>query len=69
MDPQESIIHELVVDVPPPPLRFNRISCPSERYMGMLIEKIKKIFFMEDKDHSDDPNTFDEMMSNTNFEK
>ena len=37
--------------------------------MGMLTEKIKEIFFMGDRGHDDDPNTFDEMMSDINFEK
>ena len=37
--------------------------------MGMLTEEVKKIFLMEDKGHSDDPNTFDEMMSNIDFKK
>ena len=33
------------------------------------MEKIEKIFFMGDKDHRDDSNTFDKMMSNIDFEK
>ena len=37
--------------------------------MGMLIEKVKKIFFMGDKDHSNDPNIFDEVMSDIDSEK
>ena len=35
----------------------------------MLMEEVKKIFLMEDRGHSDNPNTFDEMMSNIDFEK
>ena len=35
----------------------------------MLTEEVKKIFLMKDKDHGDDPNTFDEMMSDINFKK
>ena len=35
----------------------------------MLIEKVKKIFLMGDRDHGDDPNTFDEVMSDIDFEK
>ena len=35
----------------------------------MLTEEVKKIFFMKNKDHGDDLNTFDEMMSDINFEK
>ena len=46
-----------------------RVSRPSERYMDMLIEEIKKIFFMKDKDHNDDPNIFDETMSDIDSEK
>ena len=37
--------------------------------MGMLMEEVKKIFFMRDKDHDDDPNIFDEVMSDIDFEK
>ena len=69
MDPQKPIIHESVVKVPPPSHRSSRISCPPERYMGMLTKKVKKIFFMGDKDHDDDPNIFDKMMSNIDFKK
>ena len=35
----------------------------------MLMEEVKKIFLMKDKKYGDDPNTFDEMMSDINFEK
>ena len=69
MDPSEFIIHESVVDVPLPPHRSSRVFRPPERYMDMLMEKIKKIFPIEDKDHDDDPNTFNEMMSDIDFEK
>ena len=37
--------------------------------MGMFMEKVKKIFLMRDRDHGDDPNTFDEMMFDIDFEK
>ena len=37
--------------------------------MDMFMEKVKKIFFMGDRGHSDDPNTFDEVISDINFEK
>ena len=35
----------------------------------MLTEEVKKIFLKEDKDYTNDPNTFDKMMSDINFEK
>ena len=35
----------------------------------MLTEKVKKMFLMGDSDHSADPNTFDEAMSDIDFEK
>ena len=63
IDPQKPIVHELVVYVLLPPCRTSRVSQPPERYMGMLMEEVKKIFLMGDKNHDDDPNTFDEMMS------
>ena len=37
--------------------------------MDMLTEKVKKISLMGDRGHSDNPNTFDEMMSDIDFEK
>ena len=33
------------------------------------MEKVKKIFLIGDKDHSDDLSTFDEVMSDIDFEK
>ena len=35
----------------------------------MLTEKVKKIFFMRDKGHGNDPNIFDKVMSDIDFEK
>ena len=35
----------------------------------MFIEEVKKIFFMGDMGHGDDPNIFDEAMSDIDFEK
>ena len=37
--------------------------------MGMLTEDVKKIFFIGDKDHGDDLNIFDKIMSDIDFEK
>ena len=62
IDPQEPIIHELIVDIPLPPHRSSRVFRPPKRYMGMLKEEIKKIFIIGDKDHGDDLNTFDEVI-------
>ena len=69
MDPQKSIIHEPIVDVPPPPHRSSRIFHPPKRYMGIYMEKVEKIFFIGDKDYGNDLNIFDEAMSDINFEK
>ena len=69
MDPQELIIHEPIVDVLLPPHRSSRISRPPVRYMDMLTEEVKKIFFIGDKDYGDDPNTFDEVMTDIDFKK
>ena len=55
--------------VPPPPRRSSRISYPLERYLAMLKEDIKKIFFVGDKDHRDDLKTYDEAMADIDFEK
>ena len=35
----------------------------------MLTKKIKKIFVIGDKGHGDDPNIFDEVKSDIDFEK
>ena len=69
IDSQEFIIHEPVVDVPLPSRRSSRVSRSSERYMGMLMEEVKEIFLMGDRGHTDDPNTFDEVMSNIDSKK
>ena len=69
IDPQEPAIHELVVDVLLPSHGSNKVSRPPQRYIGMLTEEVKKIFFMGDRGHSDDSNTFDEAMSDIDFEK
>ena len=69
MDPREPIINELVVDVPPPSCRSSRISQPLKRYMGMLMEEVKKMFLMGDRNHRNDPNTFDEVRSDIDFKK
>ena len=37
--------------------------------MGMLEEDIEKTFLIGDMDHVDDPKTYDEVMSDFNFEK
>ena len=35
----------------------------------MLTKKVKKIFFMRNKDHGDDHNTFNKVMFDIDFEK
>ena len=37
--------------------------------MSMLMEEVKKIFLMKDKDHDNDSNTFDETISDIDFKK
>ena len=37
--------------------------------MGMLKEDVEEVFLMRDRDHGDDPSTFDEVMSDIDFEK
>ena len=69
IDPQEPIIHKPVVDIPLLPRRSSRVFRPPKRYIDMLTKKVKKIFLMGDKSHGDDPNTFDEVMSNIASEK
>ena len=49
IDPQELIIHKLVVDVPLPPRRSSRIFQPPKRYMGILTKEVKKIFLMKEE--------------------
>ena len=69
IDLQEPVIHEPVVDVPQPPRRSSRIFRPPERYIGQLMEELKKMFLMRDRGHGDDSNIFDEAMSDINSEK
>ena len=69
IDPQEPVVHEQVVDVLLPPRSSSRIFRYPERYMGMLTEEVKISFLMGDKDHGDDPNTFDKAMYNIDSEK
>ena len=69
IDPQEPIVYEPVIDIPLPPRRSSRITQPPKRYMGMLMEEVKEIFFMGDRGHGDDPNTFNEAMFDINFKK
>ena len=35
--------------------------------MSMFLKEVKKIFLIGDKDHGDDPNIFDETMSDIDF--
>ena len=69
IDPQKSIVHKPVVDIPLPPRSSRRIFRPPERYMGMLTEEVKEIFLIGDRGLSDDLNTFDEVMSDIDFKK
>ena len=69
INPQKFVVHEPVVDVLLPPHRSSRISRPPERYMSMRTEEVKRIFLMGDRGHSDDPNIFDEAISDIDFEK
>ena len=69
IDPQESIIHELIIDIPPPPHRSSRIFHPPKRFMGILTKDVEEIFLIGDKGYGDDLNTFDEIMSDIDFKK
>ena len=69
MDPQKSIIHELEVDVLPPPHRSSRISHPPKRYLGILIENLEKVFLVGDRNIRNDPKTYDEAMLDVDSEK
>ena len=55
--------------IPPPPRKSSRISHPSERYLGILIENLEKVFLMGDRDIRNDPKTYDEAMLDVDFEK
>ena len=54
---------------PIPPRRSTRISYLPERYIGMLIEDVEKMFLMDDIDHVDDPKLYDKTMSDIDFRK
>ena len=42
---------------------------PPERYLGMLIEDIKKVLLMGDRDQIVNPKIYDKVMSDINSEK
>ena len=52
-----------------PPRRSGRLSHLLERYLGIFQEKIEKVFLVGDKDHIDDPRTYDETISDIDSEK
>ena len=52
-----------------PPQRLGRFSHPFERYLGVFQEKIEEVFLVGDKDHMDDPRTYDEAISDIDSKK
>ena len=61
--------NEPVDVVPPPSRRSSRISHPPERYLDILIENLEEAFLVRDRDIKNDPKTYDEVMSDVDFEK
>ena len=53
----------------PPPRRSERVSHPPERYLGIISEKVKKIFLIDNGAHGDDPKTYNEKISDIDSEK
>ena len=65
MEPnQVKPIHSL----PLPPRRSERIFHPPERYLGTILEKVEKIFLIDNGVH-DDPKTYDKVISDIDFKK
>ncbi len=69
IDPIEPISTEPVHDVPQPPRRSSRVSHPPDRYLGILEEDTEKMFLEGDRDHTQDPKTYDEAIFDINSEK
>ena len=61
--------NELVDMIPPPPRRSSRVSCPAERYLGILTEDLEEIFLVGDRDIRNDLKTYDEVMLDIDSEK
>ena len=55
--------------VPPLPYRSSKIFYPPERYLGILIENLEKVFLMGDRDIRNDPKIYDEAMLDIDSEK
>ena len=55
--------------IPPPPRRSNRISRPTERYLGILTENLEEAFLVRDRDIRNDPKTYDEAILDVDSEK
>ena len=54
---------------PPPSRKSSRIFCPPERYLGIIIKDVEKIFLTENEIHDDDPKIYNEVISDIDFEK
>ena len=55
--------------LPPLPYRSKRIFHPPERYLGTISEDVEKIFLIGNGVHGDDPKTYNEVISDIDFEK
>ena len=69
MESEEPIQSEPTHVLPPPPCKSNRIFHPSERYLGIIPEDVKKIFHTENRIHGDNPKIYYEAISDIDSEK
>ena len=52
-----------------PPHRLSRIFHSPERYIGIILENVKKIFLTENKVYGDDPKSYDKAISDIDSEE
>ena len=60
---------EPIRTLPPLPHRSERVFHPPERYLGIISEEVEETFLVGNGAHGDDPKTYNEAISDIDFEK
>ena len=68
-EPEKPNQLEPVLTQPLPPRRSIRVFHPPKRYLGTIQEDVEEMFLMKNGVHGDDPKTYDEVISDIDFEK
>ena len=69
LKPEEPIQSEPIHTFLTPPHKSSRVFYPFERYLGITSKDVEKIFSTKNRIHGDDPKTYNEVISDINFEK